>query len=192
MTLKTFSGRHPSQNELELRGFIDLLQQQKVHSYLEIGARHGDTFHEIMVSLPSKSKGVALDLPGGLWGTGKSGNHLRRVVNDLKKRGYRASWIFGDSQTDATQTLVVGRGPYDAILIDGDHTYAGVSRDWALYRGLARIVAFHDIVGEGQAEKVYNNPVEVPKLWAEIKASALKTFELVAPGSAMGIGVVLL
>lgn len=188
MTLETFSGRNPSQNEYELRSFIALLRGRGVRRYLEIGARHGDTFHEVMLGLPEGSAGVAVDLPGGLWGTLKSRNSLRSAVADLNKRGYKCSVLFGNSQTDATKRLVVGRGPYDAILIDGDHTLAGVTRDWGQYGDMAPIVAFHDIVGEGCREKVKNREVEVPILWESIKQSR-ETVEFVGEGSRMGIGV---
>jgi hypothetical protein len=187
--LKTFSGRPPSQNEQELRGFISLLRDRGVKRYLEIGSRHGDTFHEVMLSLPTGSTGVAVDLPGGLWGTSKSRNALLCAVADLNARGYRCSALFGDSQTEATKRLIVGRGPYDAILIDGDHTLAGVTRDWQLYGQMAPIVAFHDIVGTGQREKVHGREVEVPILWDRLKA-AHDVREFVAEGSAMGIGAV--
>jgi hypothetical protein len=189
--LKTFSGRNPSQDEFELRGFIDLLQRRGVTKYLEIGARHGDTFHEVAISLPVGSKVVAVDLPGGLWGTQKSRHCLERVIADLRARGYDASVIFGDSQTDATRRLIVGRGPFDAILIDGDHTLPGVTRDWDAYGPLAKTVAFHDIVGTGCAEKVHGSPVEVPILWDSIRRSGESIIEFVAPASKMGIGVVL-
>ena len=188
--LQTFSGRRPSQNEQELRGFIALLRERVVSRYLEIGARHGDTFHDVMLSLPAGSTGVAVDLPGGLWGTSKSRTQLMRAVADLKRRGYKASALFGDSQTDATKRLIVGRGPYDAILIDGDHTLAGVSRDWAHYGAMAPLVAFHDIVGTGMREKVHGREVEVPILWERLR-SHHQVAEFVAEGSAMGIGVVL-
>lgn len=187
--LTTFSGRKPSQDEFELAGFIDLLVQRGVRRYLEIGARHGDTFHEVMRHLPPGSTGVAVDLPGGLWGTVKSQRTLQRVAADLQGRGYLASYLFGDSQTDATRRLVVGRGPYDAILIDGDHTLEGVTRDWALYGSLAPLVAFHDITGTGMAEKRHGRPVEVPVLWAQLR-DRHTVREFVSPGSKMGIGVV--
>lgn len=188
--LQTFSGRNPSQDEFELRSLIALLRERGVTRYLEIGARHGDSFHEIMLGLPEGSTGVAVDLPGGLWGTEKSRQHLMRAAADLTRRGYKASVLFGDSQTAATRRLIVGRGPFDAILIDGDHTLAGVTADWQAYGGMAPLVAFHDIVGTGQREKVRGREVEVPILWQQIKAQH-QTVEFVAPGSLMGIGVVL-
>lgn len=188
--LKTFSGRKPSQNEFELRSFITLLKDEGVRRYCEIGSRHGDTFHEVMTSLPVGSYGVANDLPGALWGKHDTEVWLRRVERDLERRGYKASRLIGNSQGDATHSLIVGRGPYDAILIDGDHTYDGVKADWERYRGMAPMIAFHDIVGSGQREKITNREVEVPVLWAEIKAAGYVTREFIAPGSKMGIGVV--
>lgn len=184
--LNTFSGRPASQNEYELRAFIAVLQAHNVTRYLEIGTRHGDTFHEVMINLPEGSVGIALDLPGGLWGTQKSVVALNSAISDLRVRGYRVQSILGDSKDPHVANLIRDLGPFDAILIDGDHRYAGVKSDWQNYR--APIVAFHDIVGIGQIERVHNNSVEVPILWQEIAAQHdCETF--IAPGSAMGIGV---
>lgn len=187
--LTTRSGRAPSQNEYELRSFIALLQEQGVTRYLEIGARHGDTFHEVMLSLPVGSFGLALDLPGGLWGTKKSKAPLQDAANDLRRKGYQAEILFADSHKVSTRKAVLGYGPFDAILIDGDHTLAGVARDWRLYRSLARMIAFHDIVGTGQIEKVRGKPVEVPLLWANLREQ-YRHVEFIEEGSKMGIGVV--
>lgn len=194
MTLTAFSGRKPSQNEFELRSFIDLLNHYGVKSYLEVGAREGDTFVEIMQSLPKGSKGVAVDLPGGLWGKKSTAKKLPEAINHLQKNGYNVSALFGNSQETATKRIVVGRGPYDAILIDGDHTLLGVSRDFDNYHHLAPIIAFHDIVGTGQVERVFNNPVEVPIFWQSLKVNYASTYEFVEfvdDGSAMGIGVMI-
>lgn len=188
--LPTFSGRIASQNRYELSCFVELLRQRKVRSYLEIGAREGDTFYEVLMHLPAGSRGVAVDLPGGLWGKSSTKEKLSRAIGSLSMSGYVASAIFGDSKSSGTLNLVRMRGPYDAILIDGDHTYEGVRADWNNYGDLAPIIAFHDIVGVGQKEKVHDNPVEVPRLWAEIKDTpGFTSHEFVAPGSLMGIGV---
>lgn len=191
MSLVTRSGRRPSQNEFELRSFIDLMLARQVTRYLEIGARHGDTFFEVMTSLPKGSKGVAVDLPGGMWGTDKSRASLEDACSDLRRRGYDVRCIFGDSRSAGIRQIVMVEGPYDAALIDGDHRYAGVKADWENYARFASLVAFHDIVGEGQAEKVHGNLVEVPRLWAELKAEH-ETVEFVDAGSKMGIGCVFL
>ena len=187
--MSTFSGHHMSQHPEELRAFIACLTEHRVTRYLEIGARHGDTFHAIMRALPAGSYGLALDMPGGLWGTSKSRKALGRAVADLNKRGYKAQALFANSQNRATRRMVAKRGPFDAILIDADHSLAGVNQDWSLYGDLAPLVAFHDIAGTGQAEKVSGRPVEVPVLWEALKGQHTVR-EFIAPGSRMGIGVV--
>lgn len=193
MTLKTFSGRRASQSEYELGEFVKLLQQHNVTRYLEIGARHGDTFHHVMTSLPPGSVGVAVDLPGGNWGTEKSRKALERVIADLNARGYKTSSVFGDSRTSATISIVARRGPYDAALIDGDHTYEGVASDFVNYGSLARLVAFHDIDGHGMRSNDEKSlEVEVPKFWKEISAGrrCVEFIERENPRP-MGIGVLL-
>jgi cephalosporin hydroxylase len=189
--MKTFSGRAPSQNEYELRKFIDLLRERNVTRYLEIGARHGDTFYDVMCSLPAGSLGVAVDFPGGLWGTLKSMNALDRACVHLIEKGYRIKKILGNSTVPEIIDRVKCFGQFDAALIDGDHTYNGVKNDWKIYSPMASIVALHDIVGYGQCEKVHGNPVEVPRFWEEIKPSLGSYTEYIAEGSQMGIGVCL-
>lgn len=184
--LTTFSGRQASQNEWELRSFIALLKERGVTSYAEIGARHGDSFHEIMLSLPVGSRGVAVDWPGALWGKKSSVTSLTAACDDLRVRGYVIDMILGDSGSLEVAQQV---GDTDAVLIDGDHRYEAVKRDFGLY-GYRRITALHDIVGHEQSEKMHGTPVEVPRFWAELKAAGCyKPREFIAPGSRMGIGV---
>lgn len=190
--LKTFSGRNASQNEHELTSFINLLQEHNVTEYLEIGARHGDTFHEVMINLPVGSYGLAVDLPGALWGKKSTGDSLQVAAADLRKRGYRIDVIIGDSTVPNIVNRVKQKAPFGAALIDGDHTLKGVTKDWDNYGSMAPIVAFHDIVGVGQAEKVHGTPIEVPRFWNSLKKKVENTVEFVDQGSLMGIGVCLL
>lgn len=189
--MKTFSGRSSSQDEYELNSFIDLLREKNVRKYLEIGARHGDTFHQVMTSLPIGSLGVAVDYPGALWGTMKSLRSLDLACVDLIQKGYRIYKVLGDSTVFDNINRVKKFGPFDAALIDGDHTYNGVKQDWENFSPIADIVALHDIVGDGMREKVHNTPVEVPIFWRELKPTLKEYVEFVTPGSLMGIGVCL-
>jgi hypothetical protein len=188
--LTTFSGRKASQDEGELTAFVEFLRAAGVRRYLEIGSREGDTFHHVITELGAS--GVAIDLPGGLWGKSTTGGQLTAAIQALSNAGRDVRMVLGDSRSEGTKEMVRSYGPYDAVLIDGDHTYEGVKADWEAYRDLAPIIAFHDIVGEGQFERVTRRGVEVPRLWAEIKASGAEVVEFVSPGSAMGIGVVVM
>lgn len=187
-SLITRSGRNASQDPHELRALIELLQSEGARAYLEIGARHGDTFYDVMRSLPPGSKGLAVDLPGGNWGTHSSQSHLQATCDALRGEGYDVHCLFANSQDPGTASIVNSFGPFDAALIDGDHLYDGVNRDWNLYRSMARLIAFHDIAGDGQHQRHTGLPVEVPRLWREIR-NDFHHAEFIAPGSKMGIGV---
>ncbi len=204
-TYGTFSGRRPSQMEQELNAFKRLLSAEGVMSYLEIGARHGDTFHEVMAWLAAsralceappgtRARGVAVDLPGAAWGKEGTSGVLLRAASAVRSMGADADVLIGDSQTVAMREQVYAHAPFDAVLIDGDHRYEGVSRDFGHYGGMSRIVAFHDIVGTGQMDKARNR-VEVPIFWEELKVWAAtnkhRVVELIAPDSKMGIGVII-
>lgn len=192
--LTTFSGRRASQDEWELGQFVALMRERGVRKYVELGAREGDTFFHVVTELGlngPEDMSIAVDLPGGLWGKASTEGQLRKVRNHLVDAGYFAA-VFIDNSHDPRLVDILRRsGPYDAVLIDGDHTYEGVKADWEAWREHAPIIAFHDIVGEGQFERVTRRGVEVPRLWAEIKASGANVVEFVSPGSAMGIGVVI-
>lgn len=188
--LTTRSGRRASQNEFELNSFIALLAARDVRNYCEIGARHGDTFFSVVTSLPIGSRGVAVDLPGGLWGTYKSQQSLEQACAELREMGYVIDLVLGDSQQVETQQQIAQHGRFGAMLIDGDHTLQGVTNDWNLYRDMAPLIAFHDIVGTGQVERVGGRPVEVPIFWDSIKKD-FEHREFVDADSKMGIGVLL-
>jgi predicted O-methyltransferase YrrM len=173
---------------IELAGLIRLLRAEGVAHYLEIGARTGDSFEAILRALPIGSRGLAVDLPEGPWGM-DSRLILRDTVGRLNRDGYRCEVVFGASQSARVIGQVTQQGPYDAIFIDADHRYEAVAADWETYGPLGRLVAFHDIAGVGMVDTRTGFPVEVPRLWHEIKGQ-YRHQEIVAPDSELGIGVV--
>jgi hypothetical protein len=187
--LKTFSGRNASQHPAELKAFLQLAAG--VQTYLEIGARDGDTLVEIgRVAAPGALL-VAVDLPGGAWGRAKSKANLEQAQSYLLGLGLQVHVLFGDSQSPAIIDRVAQFAPFELGLIDGDHRYAGVAADAANYGPMCKKIAFHDIVGHGIVEKRDGLPVEVPLFWEEQKRKHSKYQEFIGKGSTMGIGVLL-
>jgi hypothetical protein len=182
---KTRSGQKSSQMQYELDGMIETFRGCR--SYLEIGARHGDTFYAVMSSLPKGAFGVAVDYPGHVCGKGGTDKYLDEAAHELRRMGYDITVLIGDSQEPEIIDAVKDLAPFDCALIDGDHRYDGVKADWLNYGPMCGMVAFHDIVGVDQRCNKAGVPVEVPRLWSEIKTD--KCAEFVAPDSTMGIGI---
>lgn len=151
------SGKPHPQYQEELTAFTDLLAAEGCTSYLEIGCRYGDTLYQVAHSLPAGSTVVALDLPGAKSGQQNKGGHqdsfryLMDAVHILSAEGYDAHAIKGDSKDVDSIKRAKALGPFDCILIDGDHSRLGVESDWNNYHKLSRrLVAFHDIAGTGK------------------------------------------
>jgi len=178
-----FSGQKWPQIASELDAFVALLRDEGVRSYLEIGALYGDTFHHVGMSLPEGARLVAADLPGWKHGApigrhGGSGEHLKAAARDLTKRNRFAHVIIGNSHDGAVIAEVGRHGPFDAVMIDGDHTPEGALADWLSYGPMGRIVAFHDIAGIAA----------VAALWQEARKGK-RSRELVSGEAKGGIGV---
>lgn len=184
----TFSGMTSLQDEKELAQFIELVKREKVTSYLEIGCACGDTFHAVVSSMPKGSFAVAIDDPTGTWGLPDSQKYLLEAVADLKRKGYDAHAFFGDSKGKAVIEKAEMFAPYDLILIDGDHSYDGVSADFNNYGKLGRIVALHDIAYPSDPP-TKKQRIQVREFWDLIKKIG-KTEEFVTDGANKGIGVI--
>lgn len=190
--LATFSGRNASQSETELAAFVAFMLGRGCGKYLEIGARHGDTFHHVAQALGPACECVAVDMPGGSWGIASSVKHLLGVKKDLVARGHqKIAVVIGDSHSADIVETVRYHAPFDFALIDADHSYDAVAQDFRDYAPMAQYVAFHDIVGHTQSTTRAGQRigVEVPRLWAELKHK-FESWEFVDDGSQMGIGVI--
>ncbi len=186
---KTFSGLPAVQVKSELAGLIKLLKKEGVKSYLEIGVARGDTFHEITSSLPRGSRAVAVDMPQAAWGLDGSKAYLDKAVENLA-RGYDARVIYGSSSAPGIVEEVEELGPFDAVLIDGDHTLEGVRADWDNYGRLGKLVIFHDIVDDMRPNR-RGERIDVPLFWAGLKKQYPHA-EFIGKHSEMGIGVLFL
>jgi cephalosporin hydroxylase len=189
--LATFSGRQASQAERELQSFVAFMLARRCTRYLEVGARDGDTFHHVALALGKASVCVAVDMPGASWGTAASVKSLMLARQDLERRGHIVDVLIGDSHDPNTVEACRAMSPFDFVLVDADHSYAAVAQDFRDYAPMAEYIAFHDIAGteQGTTKNGYRVPVEVPRLWAELKTK-FESWEFVDDGSQMGIGVI--
>lgn len=185
----TRSGLPAGQFQSELDWFVTLLRREGITSYLEIGARSGDTVWEVAKVLPKGAKILAVDLPNEHWGLEGSDTALRSCIRDLCDRGYDAHLLLGDSHADWLKALVKSYGMFDAGLIDGDHTFDGVMEDWLSYGPQCRIAAFHDIAWSRLLSSVNTKPrIAVPEFW-QLTKSQYRHVEMSAEPGNCGIGV---
>lgn len=180
----------PLQDETELDQLIALLQREGVRSYCEIGARYGGSLEAIMSALPVGSFGLAIDLPGGKWGDKGSAPILKAACERLKAKGRIAEAVFASSRSIEAYGRALEWAPFDALMIDGDHSYSGAHADWKDYSSLARIVILHDIAAPEGHKSRDGHVIEVPKLWRKLKKRGRYAAEIIQPDSQMGIGVI--
>lgn len=177
------------QDETEINAFRDLLKQEGVTSYLEIGSKFGGSLARVAQILPNMAKVVSVDLPHGTKAWNESERALRRVVWGLIGRGIDARIIWGDSTAPNVIKQVARAGPFDAVLIDANHTMPYLRKDWANYAPLGRIIAFHDLSWRREPEW-QGVRIDVPEFWEEVKGDYRHVeFRYCRTGKNNGIGV---
>jgi predicted O-methyltransferase YrrM len=169
------------QNEWECTEFVKLLVAEGVRSYLEIGSRYGGSLWRVAEALPASSKLVAVDIADT--------DSLRSCITDASaKFGHEIHLIVGDSRNPGIVKHVSSLGPFDVVLIDGDHHIDAVANDWRNYGSQAKIVVFHDI-GPAPPHKPWKT--SIPAFWDDLK-KRYKYREILAPKAkkAIGFGVI--
>lgn len=158
---------------------------------MEIGTHRGGTLYCWSRILPPDAALVSLDLPADPNDPHTTAAALEKLI---ASKTQKCSFIRDDSHAIATldkvKAALAGR-PVDFLLIDGDHSYAGVKLDFEMYRGLVRsggLIAFHDIAPNPGVPEY-----GVAKFWQELKKTE-HTHEYIDPHpvgpAGMGIGVV--
>ncbi len=178
------------QNKQEIDDLIALFLRENVKSYLEVGSKFGGSFWRVVNRLPAGSRVVSVDLPQGDTSFKDTKPHLEECVATLKKKGYDAHLILGNSTDQVVVDQVYKLAPFDAVFIDANHTLPYIKKDWENYSKIAKIVAMHDIGFYRQGGlPPHKKPIEVPIFWSDIKKSH-RHFEIRRDSQDNGIGVV--
>ena len=164
--------KHGAMQKLrELAPLLALLRRRSPRVVVEIGTAGGGTFYAWCQVADPEALLVSIDLPGGPFG----GGYTRDDVSTF--RGYgrpeqRLHFIRADSHASETRSLletILDGNEIDFLMIDGDHTYDGVRRDFEMYAPLVgdgNPIAFHDILPHPPGSSC-----EVDRFWNEIRGS---------------------
>lgn len=182
-----------AQNPDEIAKLSDMLVEVGAMSLLEIGSRNGGSLWYLANVMPQGSRIVSIDS-----GTGMGGNNpgqldsLIECTKELEKLGYDVHFLYGKSDNAKIISVARKLGPFNAVFIDGDHTYEGVKFDWNTYSEMAtHVVALHDVSFQWDSNMKYPpDHVGVPKLWNKIVSSHPDAEVFFSEGSNKGIGVV--
>jgi predicted O-methyltransferase YrrM len=153
----------------ELAPLIALLRRRSPRVVVEIGTARGGTFYAWCQVAHPEALLVSIDLPGGRFG----GGYTPDDVSTLRRYGrpeQRLHFIRADSHRKETlrtlEQILVG-AEIDFLMIDGDHTYEGVRRDFEMYAplvGAGNPIALHDTLPHPQGSSS-----EVDRFWNEIR-----------------------
>jgi predicted O-methyltransferase YrrM len=178
----------PAQVRSEIEALLMLLEAEPPQNVLEIGTARGGTLFLLSRVATADARLASIDLPGGDFGGGydrvwvpllKALPRERQALKLLRADSH-------DSRTlDEARRWFEGK-PLDCLLVDGDHRFEGVRRDFLMYGPLVRpggVIAIHDIV-PGREDRVGG----VPKFWELVK-KVYETRELVDDWAQGGYGI---
>jgi predicted O-methyltransferase YrrM len=178
----------PTQVRSEIEALLMLLKAEPPQNVLEIGTARGGTLFLLSRVASADARLASIDLPGGDFGGGydrvwvpllKALPRERQTLKLLRADSH-------DSKTlDEARRWFEGK-PLDFLLVDGDHHFEGVRRDFLMYGPLVRpggVIAIHDIV-PGREDRVGG----APRFWELVKKVS-QTRELVDDWAQGGFGI---
>jgi cephalosporin hydroxylase len=162
--------RGAMQKVRELAPLIGLVRRRFPRVVVEIGTARGGTLYAWCQVADPHALLVSIDLPGGPFGGGYTPDDVS-TFRAYGRPDQRLHFIRADSHSGETrQTLerILNGGQIDFLMIDGDHTYEGVRRDFEMYAplvGPGNPIAFHDTLRHPEGSSS-----EVDRFWNEIRS----------------------
>jgi hypothetical protein len=138
----------------QLAEFLVLASRYRLRTYIEIGIHTAYTFAFVtryLARFNPKIEAVAVDLDQSI------------SFRPPQTRNLDLEFAIGTSEDFRNRD-------FDLCLIDGDHSYSGVSRDYENVGRSAGICAFHDINDE-LVRTFPDNDGGVPRFWRELRSS---------------------
>jgi predicted O-methyltransferase YrrM len=182
------------QKAVEFSGLLALLEQEPLHTVVEIGTYTGGTLLCWCRLAEEQAVLVSVDLDdgpcGGPFQGGCSPERLDEMQRWFPSEQQSLHLLRRDSHDRSTLEDVenlLDQRPVDFLFIDGDHRYEGVKQDFEMYSPLVRsggLIAFHDIMQPSHL----TNP-GVAGLWQEIKGGYRHHEFTEEPHTWGGIGV---
>lgn len=177
------------QSRSEIRALYREVLSRQPRVVVEIGTCHGGTLYLWCQAAHPEATVISIDLPEGEFGGGyqacRAALYQAFAGPQQKLHLLRANSSSAETQAQVGQLL--GERPIDFLFIDGDHTYAGVRRDFEVYsRRVAEggLIAFHDIVPRPDDPKI-----EVWRFWNELKLQHATQEWLDTTGTDRRIGI---
>lgn len=186
-------GRKPfqaAQHREEIAPLLERIRAIEPRHVCEIGSRRGGNLFLFTRVAHAEARLLSIDI--GL-------DPIRQQAHAKLGRARQSiTCLRADSHAESTREAVarwLGSASLDFLFIDGDHNYAGVKQDFAVFSPFVRpggLIAFHDIVPDERLRghtPTGNWVGEVPVFWRELRASHPNSWEFIANPDQDGYGI---
>jgi cephalosporin hydroxylase len=166
----------------ELAPLIALLRRRSPRVVVEVGTARGGTFYAWCQVADPNALLVSIDLPGGPFGGGYTADDIP-TFRRYGRPEQELHFIRADSHEKETRVMlekILAGRDVEFLMIDADHTYEGVRRDFEMYAplvGPGNPIAFHDTLPHPE-----DSSSEVDRFWNEIR-EAYRHMEFLDRGS---------